>query len=745
MRFLRRPDPRDLGLRAEAPAILLGFTATAFQIFLLREFSVHFSGNELVYGIVLASWLFWGGLGSLAGPRLAGSRKGIEKFFYAAILLFPVGLIALRFSRFALGILPGEVTGTAPAVLAAAVIGFIASFPLGALFAMIAGMPGADITRVYAFESLGAAGAGLAVSLGLVPAASNWQGTAIAAGVAASGVFLVLGRWKRPAGLAAGLILLAAFFAGDLRSQKAWWKPFELIASRDTPYGKLQAVKISGQVSLYASGIRVLSSPDPAAAETPVHFAMLQRPDSRSVLLIGGGVGGGIDEVLKYPNASPDSVELDPEIIRMAEAVLPERDRAGLRDPRARIHHGDGIKFLREGARQYEVIILNLPEPATAQINRFYTREFFVLARSKLAPRGVFSFVVPSSEDSLGPDLRRFLSSLYATLRGVFPEVRVVPGNTNVFLASSAPLTLDPEVLAKRIEELGLPLLSINAAFLKAKLNPLRTARLEESIGAGRARPNLDLAPAAYYFHSVLWSSQFRGPGSGMLRAFARVPVLGLLGIPLLAYAFILFVLGLRTRHRSTPSLAAVWTMGFTTIAVELAAIIAFQSFYGYVYGKLSLLLAAFMGGLFLGAWPRSWKDRDWEALPRHSSGPSRMTGLLAPQAGFLLIVAAFRISLAHRAPEALFYVLLLGLGALGGRLFVVSARSVTPGPGRTGWTYGADLLGSFLGALLTAAILIPLAGILPLFDALFLMNAACLLFILASRPKGKTSSVPAP
>ncbi len=60
MRFLRRPDPRDLGLTADAPAFLLGFTATAFQIYLLREFSVHFSGNELVYGIVLASWLFWG-------------------------------------------------------------------------------------------------------------------------------------------------------------------------------------------------------------------------------------------------------------------------------------------------------------------------------------------------------------------------------------------------------------------------------------------------------------------------------------------------------------------------------------------------------------------------------------------------------------------------------------------------------------------------------------------------------------
>lgn len=734
MRFLRRPDPRDLDLRADAPAILLGFTATAFQIYLLREFSAHFSGNELVYGIVLASWLFWGGLGSLAGPRFAGSRERVEGIFYAAILLFPAGLIALRFSRFALGILPGEVTGIAPAVVAAAVIGFVASFPLGALFALIAGMPGAKVTRVYAFESLGAAAAGLTVSLGLIPLVSNWHGTAIAAGAAMAGVFLILGRWKRPLALAAGMILLAAFFAGDLPSQKAWWRPFRLIAGRDTPYGKLQAVRVGDQVSLYASGIRVLSAPDPGASETPVHFAMLQRPEARNVLLIGGGVGGGLGEVLKYPNASPDSVELDPGIVRMAEAVLPEKDRAALRDPRARIHHGDGIRFLRARARRYDVIILNLPEPSTAQINRFYTREFFALARSRLAPGGVFSFVVPSSEDSLGPDLRRFLSSLYATLRDIFPEVGVVPGNANVFLASSAPVTLDPAILGKRIEELGSPLLSINAALLAARLNPLRMERLAESFDPGSARRNLDLAPAAYYFQSVLWSSQFPGSGSGMLRLFARLPAWLLLGLPLLFYALILSLLALGGKGRAASSLAPVWTMGFTTIAVELAAIIAFQSFYGYVYGKLSFLLSAFMGGLFLGAWPRSLKDRDGEAQPVGPRIPARAPDLLAPQAGLLLVVTAFRIALAHRAPEPLFYVLLLALGALGGRLFVVSARSIPAGRGRAGWTYGADLLGSFLGALLTAAVLIPLAGILPLFDALFVMNALCLLFIAVSR-----------
>ncbi len=722
MRFLRRPHPRDLGLTPDAPAILLGFTATAFQIYLLREFSVHFSGNELVYGFVLASWLFWGGLGSLFGPRFAGSTARMERLFYAVIFLFPAGLLALRFSRFALGILPGELTGMAPALIAAAGIGLVISFPLGALFALIAGLPDTDVPRVYALESLGAVIAGLVVSLGLVPLVSNWQGAAITAGTAAAGIFLCVGRKKNPLALVAAVAVLAVFYAGDLPSQKTWWKPFELVASRDTPYGKLQSVRIGDQVSLYASGMPVFSAPDPAAAETPVHFAMLQNPGARKVLLIGGGIGGGLGEVLKYPNASADAVELDPGIIRMAEAVLPESSRAVLGDPRVNVHLGDGVKFLRDEARRYDIIILNLPEPATAQINRFYTKEFFALVRSRLAPDGVFSFVVPSSEDSVGADLRRFLSCLHATLKTVFPEVLAVPGNFNVFLASSAPLTLDPGILERRIEDLGLPLLSINAALLSERLSPLRTERLAEIIDKGPARLNLDLAPAAYYFHSVLWSSQFRGFEPGMLRFFGRVPAPALLGVPLLAYALVLSGIALRRRRRAGPSLVPVWTMGFTTIVVELAAIIAFQSFFGFVYGKLSLLLSAFMGGLFLGAWPR------------RSPKPREAPGLLLSQTGFLVLVGAFRISLANRAPEVLFYVLLVALGALGGRLFVVSARSFSTGEGRTGLAYGADLLGSFLGALSAAALLIPLAGILPLFDALVLMNALCLIFILVPR-----------
>jgi hypothetical protein len=65
---MRDAHPRHLGLRPWPPPFLLGFLASAFQIYLLREFAAEFYGSELIFGLFLGSWLFWGGVGSLIRP-----------------------------------------------------------------------------------------------------------------------------------------------------------------------------------------------------------------------------------------------------------------------------------------------------------------------------------------------------------------------------------------------------------------------------------------------------------------------------------------------------------------------------------------------------------------------------------------------------------------------------------------------------------------------------------------------------
>jgi spermidine synthase len=725
---MRNPHPGSLDLTVAVPAFFLGFLSAAFQIILLREFSVQFYGNELTYGLVLASWLFWGGLGSLVAPRFRTVPRGLDRVYYGIILLFPAGLAALRLSRFALGLHPGEMTGVAIALPVALAVCGLSSFPLGALFVLNAKIPGARPAGVYAYESLGAACAGLFVEVALVPVLPNWAGVSLVGAAVATGVFLTFGRRRNIPFFMTALAGLVLFTIMDVPTQTGWWKPFRLVQTKDTPYGKLQLIAAGNQISLYSSGLPVFSCPDPASAETAIHFAMLQNPEARDVLLIGGGAGGGLSELLKYGRVDVDYVELDPGVVRIAAESLPETERRALEDTRVHIHFRDARRFVQSSGRTYDAVILDLPEPATAQINRFFTVEFFRSARSRLASNGVFSCVVPSSENYVGPDLGQFLSSIRGTLLSVFQEVRMVPGDMAVFLASASPLVTDPLALAQRIREKGLGLLSINPASLASRFDPLRVGALEKRLAETPARINRDLYPIGYYFQSVLWSSQFRGLESRILRALARGGGFWLRDVPLMIYVIFLIGLAFRRRRKAGYYLAPLWTLGFTAIVVELALIIAFQASFGYAYRKIALMLASFMAGLFLGS-RRGPED----------SGP-RPVELAILQGALILMLAGMRAALNLRPPESVFYLFLVALGIIGGRLFRATAGGLSESGARAGLGYAADLLGSFFGAVGAAAIFIPLIGIPPLIDALIVMNSFCFLFVVIAFPRTRAA-----
>lgn len=721
MPVLPAPDPRDLGLREDLPAFLLGLLATSFQILLLREFSAYFSGNELTLGIVLASWLLWVGLGSLAAGKMKSPPGRLPLTLLAAVL-FPCALLAVRYSRFLFHIFPGEIVGPSAAVFLAFGVCLPIGVPLGVLFVSNVVRQAGDVRRVYVLESAGAVAAGFLTHLLLQLFSSSWAAAAVIAAAA-----VLLGFWAERdrtsfVWAVAALIVLGGFWRADFPSQRAYWRPFDLVISRDTRYGREQIIRTSDQYSLYSNNSPVYSLPDPGSAEDSVHFAMLQNPEARKVLLIGGGLGGALGELLKYHQAEIDYVELDPETVELSRRYAGEEERQNLASDRVHLIFWDGRAFLRKSKDKYQVIILILPEPATAQVNRFFTYEFFQLAQRHLTPDGILSFPVASSEIAIGPELQQFLSSLFATLSRVFPEVRVVPGERNIFLASSRPLTLDPQELIRRISSLGLTTRYLEARAIQSRLHDLRVRYLEDRLRSGLPRLNSDLAPVSFFLNSSLWATQFRGPGAGILRFFLKVHVSWLLGVPLILFG--LFLLILRAGKKETVfSLLPMAVMGLTTIVAEIVLLVWFQALYGYLYGRIALLLATFMLGLLLGAVLGS-------RIQRATYG-----WLAVIQAGFLLFLGLFRLAIPAKLPEIFPFFILLALGILGGAVFVTSNRLYLRLRTDYGRGYGLDLIGSFIGALVTSSLLIPLAGLSRIIDTVILVNLLTLLF-LASRPK---------
>jgi spermidine synthase len=623
-----------------------------------------------------------------------------------------------------MGILPAETTGLVPALGFALVLGLFLSFPLGHAFVLNAGLLGGDGGLVYILESAGAATAGLIVHFLLIPRVSNWQGAAIVGGGAAVLALFALRPGRSKAMLAAALLFSAGLAISDRTALRTAWKPLDLVDAEDTPYGKLLVVRNAEQVTLFDNGLAVFSRPDVGASEDAVHFAMLQRDDLDRVLLIGGTATGCVEEVLKYPGVRVDCVELDPAVVRLARKHLPPPALAALDDPRVRVLTEDGRDFLERTSERYDAVLLNLPDPATAQVNRYYTREFFAEVRKKLEPGGVLSFVLTGAENYVSGAFSRYLASIVWTLLDVFPpEFAVIPGASVVVLASDEALSVDPEILSAKIARLGLETTYVSPAMLPFRLDPERVDRLTTAlmvVGAER-RINRDLVPVSYYFQSLLWAGQFGGIEARLLESLAGIPRAWILDAPLALIVLVLAVLAWRLKRSASRFLVPVAVMGVTSIVVEVAVFIAFQANFGAVYGKIPLLLASFMAGLVAGA-----------VLGRRRKRPGR-ADLPGVQGGFVLLLAATLSALPGRGGEPVPFALLAGFGALSGYLFIAANRLVLSGTPHPGLGYGVDLIASFAGAIVASALLIPLFGIPALILRLAVLNVLALAFVLVT------------
>jgi len=697
--------------------------ATSFQVYLLREFSAQFYGNELNYGFVLAAWLLWGGLGSLlAGRRSRRTSPATLALIYTVIqiLLFG-GFLFLRFSRHLLGLLPGEAVGMTPALGYSLFLSLLVNFPLGVCFVVNARLLGGDSSRVYFLESLGATLAGVGVHFVLIPYFSNWTGLGLVTLVSGLAAVLSL-KPKRPALPVAATILVAGLFtAADVHTQKLAWRPLNLVRAVDTRFGKVQIFRTDGQVTCAANGLPVFSYPDPASAEETVHFAMVQRPEMRKVLLIGGSAGGAAAEILKYPLTEVECIELDPVMIETALEYLPAEARKALENPRVKLVFDDGRRYIKKAIPGYDAVMVSLPEPATAQVNRFYTLEFFMEVKRILAEGGVFSLTVASAENYISPDLGRFLAGLNRTLSLVFSEVEAVPGSNNVFLASDEPLSIDPLFIAGKLETSGVKNVFVNREMLPARLNPLRTEYLKAKLDRDDLPVNRDFTPVGYFFHSIWWAAQFKGPEAGLLRFFAGQPRGRILDLPLLLFALLLIPFAAARRNRPSAYLVPVAVLGITSIVVEMSVIMIFQASFGYLYGRISLLLGLFMAGLSAGS---------FIAIKSRSNLGRRLP---AVQALKILLLIFILSALDRPLAEFLPFTFLFLEGALCGYLFVAANRTFQKSADHPGAAYAVDLLGSFFGVLIASSIIIPLWGVPALTIRLIWLNLICLAFILVS------------
>jgi spermidine synthase len=724
--------------------LLAGFTTTVGQIVLIREIIVLFNGNELSLGIALAAWLMWTAAGSGLTGSLIRKRADVRSILCVTEILCGIGLpltiCALREARALSQTVPGELLGPLRMALLclACLSGFCALS--GGLFTLAAKMlrhhdsasQSLASSSAYLLETAGSALGGIAASILLLRFFNSMQ-ISMLVGVLCIGIgaslFVMKDRSRIIVWLATVLsavpILMYIAPRLEMLTEERLWPGFDLLASRDSVYGRLTVIGADGMRSVYDNGSILTNVPDPAAAEESVHYALLEHFAPRRVLLIGNGMNGSIAEILKHPTIERvDYVELDPMLITMYRRLFPYETAQAFSDQRVHVHEMDGRLYLQSANSSFDVILVNVPDPASAQLNRFYTTEFFRIAREHLAPDGLLALELRSSEESISPQLAAFLQCIGHTLDTVFPQAVAIPGESLHFFASAgpAPLTEDPQVLVARLRSRNLQTMYVREYFIPYRMMPDRIRQIHELLNSQTDTPiNRDFHPAAYYFSNVLWSGQFGHGYALLLEQASRIRFSWVL-ISVVALSIVFgSVLAVATPAQTQMRAAALWCVtasGYTLMAIQIVLLLAFQSVFGYVYHELAILIGAFMGGVAAGSWLGI----------KHARGTSRRSLLRATAINQVLLVASTPALLgivywlsedlhgtgAVAVVHAVFPVLAALCAMPGGYLFSVSSAIYLDD--RTSnrnlaALYSLDLFGGCTGALVLAGFLIPLFG----------------------------------
>lgn len=682
-------------------AFLLGTTSIMAQVILLREFMAVFSGNELVIGLVMANWMILTALGAWLG------RFPLR--FRSAFSVITTGVLLLSVLPFATAFLINFLKNIVFPV--GALIGvfqiFYASLLLLIPFCLLSGFLFTFIVKsfsslrnqnetgmIYGLESVGSVAGGLISGLLFVSFLSSTESLLLLAIL--NGVSLLLinlkkkSKWLMWLPLSISVTALLLLFFNPEKFIQSFVYPNQTIeVSKDSPYGNMVITRREKMVSVYTNNNLIFDSENFMVNEETVHFPMIQHPHPKSVLMISGDLVGEIAEIKKYKPTWIDCVDDNRWLLSLLGDTLNK-----LTNDTIKITASDPVRFIRKTTRKYDIAIMNLSGPSTMQSNRFYTLEFYALLKKRLTPDAVMSFGIQSLPNYLNQEAVNLNSSLFATLKAVFKNVIIIPGEKNYFLASDTLLTYN---IAEAVQSKGIENRYVNQYYFDDSLLKNRGENILSALNPS-AEINQNMKPVTYQQGLSYWLSQFKG------RYWLPAAI---------AIALSLFVF-----FRGNTSSKTMFLTGFSASGLEILLLFGLQVFFGNIYLLTSFVFAGFMLGLATGSLlGNSFRRRNYQ------SHTQLLIGLFAATSCLLL----FSNGMAN-LPETIVYFLFLVatilIGTLTGFQFAqVSQNQHENYAEISGKTYSYDLAGSAMGALAISIYLVPVWGIVSSVIGLALMN----------------------
>ena len=155
-----------------------------------------------------------------------------------------------------------------------------------------------------------------------------------------------------------------------------------------------------------------------------VHPSMVSHENPKNVLIVGGGEGATAREVLKYLSVEQVAmVDIDQKLVELCEEFLPNHHMNAFNDPRLKIDFADALEFVGSSNKQYDVIIIDVPDPLEyGPAYKLFTLEFFLLLKNRMNLGGILVIQAgatgPSFSEQCFTAVANTLSQAFSICRG---------------------------------------------------------------------------------------------------------------------------------------------------------------------------------------------------------------------------------------------------------------------------------------------------------------------------------------
>ena len=235
-----------------------------------------------------------------------------------------------------------------------------------------------------------------------------------------------------------------------------------LFAGR-TPFQEVRVVRnpVYGKILILDDDIQSAQADEYIYHEVLVHPAMATLPyPARTVLILGGGEGATLREVLKHRSVERVvMVDLDGDLVEVCKQHMPEWAEGSFEDPRLELRHEDARAYLEGCTERFDVVIHDLPQPLEeSPLRLLFTRQCFELIKKVMPPEGVLCMQACSAKlfhNALNIVISRTVGKVFAHAHSMSAVIPFFATDWGYVLASAAtdPSALDAAEIDRRLQE----------------------------------------------------------------------------------------------------------------------------------------------------------------------------------------------------------------------------------------------------------------------------------------------------